>query len=157
MTRRTVAMKPAVLDSKDFWAGLMLLATGVAAVVIARSYPFGSTLRMGPGYFPTILGAIISLFGLYFIIKGLRGGELLEGNWSLRALIVLPFSLILFGLLMDRAGFIPALAVLAFGSAAAGREFKLKEVALLTVALTILCVVIFIWGLALPYRLVAGF
>lgn len=150
-------MRPAVLNKKDFWAGLMLIATGVAAAVIARNYPFGTALRMGPGYFPTILGAIIALFGLYFVIKGLRSSETIEGNWSLRALIVLPLSLVLFGLLMDRAGFIPALAVLAFGSAAAGRKFKFKEVALLTVVLTILCVAVFIWGLGLPYRLVVGF
>jgi hypothetical protein len=148
---------PGVLKTKDFWAGVMLIATGVAAVVIARDYPFGSTLRMGPGYFPTILGSIITLFGLYFVIKGLRSSEMIEANWSLRALIVLPLSLVLFGLLMDRAGFLPALAVLVFGSAAAGPEFKFKEVTLLTIILTALCVVIFIWGLALPYPLVAGF
>jgi hypothetical protein len=148
---------PGVLKTKDFWAGVMLIATGVAAVVIARDYPFGSTLRMGPGYFPTILGSIITLFGLYFVVKGLRSSEMIEANWSLRALIVLPLSLVLFGLLMDRAGFLPALAVLVFGSAAAGPEFKFKEVTLLTIILTALCVVIFIWGLALPYPLVAGF
>jgi hypothetical protein len=148
---------PDILKTKDLWAGVMLIATGVAAVVIARDYPFGSTLRMGPGYFPTILGSIITLFGLYFVIKGLRSSEMIEANWSLRALIVLPLSLVLFGLLMDRAGFLPALAVLVFGSAAAGPEFKFKEVTLLTIILTALCVVIFIWGLALPYPLVAGF
>lgn len=148
---------PGILTTKDFWAGLMLIGTGLAAIVIARDYPLGSALRMGPGYFPIILGAIISLLGLYFLIKALRSGEPITGNWSLRALVLLPLSLILFGVLMDRAGFIPALAVLVFVSAAAGREFKLKEVALLTVALTVLCVAIFIWGLALPYRLVAGF
>jgi hypothetical protein len=150
-------MAPTILKRKDFWAGLMFLTTGVAAIVIGRDYPVGVALRMGPGYFPIILGAIIGLFGLYFLITALRSTETMDPNWSPRALIVLPLSLILFGLLMDRAGFIPALVALAFGSAAAGRDFRVKEVALLTIVLTILSVVIFIWGLALPYRLVAGF
>ena len=150
-------MNRAFLNTKDFWAGLMLIAAGVAAVVIARDYPFGSTLRMGPGYFPAILGAIIALFGVYFVTKGLRGGQVMEPNWSLRALIMLPLSLVLCGVLIERAGLVPALIILIFGSAAAGREFKPKEVALLTVALTILCLAIFIWGLGLPYPLVVGF
>jgi putative tricarboxylic transport membrane protein len=143
--------------SQDFWAGVMLIATGLAAVLIARDYAFGSALRMGPGYFPRILGGLLVLAGLYLVVKGLRGGEKIAGNWSLRALIVVPLSLVLFGVLMEYAGFVPALAVLIFGSAAAGTEFKFGEVALLTVVLTALCIVVFIWGIGLPYPLIAGF
>jgi len=135
----------------------MLIATGLAVVMIARAYPFGTSLRMGPGYFPTVLGGILVLFGLYLLVQGLRSGEAIDGNWSLRALIVVPLSLVLFGVLMDRAGFIPALAVLIFGSAAASTEFRLVEVVLLTVALTIFSVALFVWGLGLPYPLLAGF
>ena len=58
---------------------------------------------------------------------------------------------------MDRAGFIPALAVLAFGSAAAGSEFKWREVLLLTAFMTVLSVAVFILSLSLPYPLVKGF
>jgi Tripartite tricarboxylate transporter TctB family len=144
-------------NNKDFWAGVMLIATGVAAILIARTYPFGSAVRMGPGYFPSLLGGVLALFGIALLVRGLRSGEKLEGGWSLRAMILLPLSFILFGLLMDRAGFVPALAVLIFGSALAGKEFKLGEVALLTVVLTALCVGIFIWGLELPYPLFLGF
>ena len=64
--------------------------------------------------------------------------------------------LVLFGLLMEHAGFIPALIVLIFGSAAAGTEFKPLEVLLLAVGLTAFCVVLFIWGLGLPYPLLVG-
>ena len=146
-----------VLTAKDFWGGLMLIATGIAVVLIARAYPFGTSLRMGPGYFPSVLGVILVLFGLYLLVQALRSGEAIDGNWSLRALIVVPLSLVLFGLLMDRAGFIPALAVLIFGSAAASTEFRLVEVALLTVALTAFSVVLFVWALGLPYPLLAEF
>jgi hypothetical protein len=148
---------PGFLNSKDLWAGLMLIAIGVAAVFIARGYPFGTALRMGPGYFPSVLGGVLALFGLYVVAKALRHREAIEGGWSLRAMVVLPLSLVLFGILMDRAGFIPALAVLIFGAAAASTEFKLVEVAALTVVLIVFCVAVFIWGLGLPYPLLAGF
>ena len=150
-------MKADIFNSKDFWAGAMLIATGVAAVAIAGGYPIGTAVRMGPGYFPIVLGVILTLFGLGLLMRGLRGGEPISGGWSARALIVLPLAFVLFGFLMDRAGFIPALVVLIFGSALASDQFDFKEVVLLTIALTALSAGIFIWGLGLPYPLIAGF
>jgi hypothetical protein len=150
-------MKIALRNNKDFWAGIMLIATGAVSIFIARDYPFGSTIRMGPGYFPSMLGGILILFGLYVMAIGLRIGEKITVHCSLRALIILPLSLVAFGILMTHAGFIPALAVLVFGSASAGREFKLVEVLLLTVILTGLSVAVFICGLGLPYPLLKGF
>jgi ABC-type spermidine/putrescine transport system permease subunit II len=150
-------MKLAFLDRKDFWSGAMLIAIGMAAVLVARNYPFGTALRMGPGYFPTVLGSILTLFGLYLVVKALRSTEAIEPGWSLRALIVIPLSLVLFGILMEHAGFVPALMVLIYGSAMATSEFKMIEAALLTVGLTAACVAVFIWGLGLPYPLIAEF
>ena len=151
------AMKLDVLDNKDFWSGLMLIVIGGGAVLIARNYPFGSTLRMGPGYFPIMLGSILVLFGLFFVARAVRNTEKIEPGWSPRALIIIPLALVLFGVLMTHAGFVPALLVLIFGSAAASTEFKLGEVLLLSVGLTAFCVLVFIWGLGLPYPLLADF
>ena len=145
------------LSNKDFWAGLILIAIGTAAVLIARSYPFGTALRMGPGYFPVVLGAVLIVFGLAILAGSLRSGERIAGSWSLRALIILPLSLILFGVLMQYAGFVPAMLVLIFGSATASNEFKLIEVLLFALGLTALSVIVFVWGLGLPYPLIVGF
>ena len=150
-------MKGGLRDNQDFWSGVMLIAVGMTAVVIARNYPFGTSLRMGPGYFPTVLGSILSLFGLWFLAKAFRSTEKIEPGWSLRALVVIPVSLVLFGILMTHGGFVPALIVLIFGSALASTEFNLIEVVLLTVGLTIGCIAVFIWGLGLPYQLFAEF
>jgi putative tricarboxylic transport membrane protein len=143
-------------DSKDFWSGLMLIAIGAVAVVIARDYPFGTALRMGAGFFPVVLGVILVLFGLYFAARGLRSSVKIEGGWSPRALIVLPLAFVLFGVLMEYAGFVPALLVLIVGSAAAGTEFRWGEVLALAVLLTAMCVALFIWALGLPYPLIVG-
>src|SRR5262245_64443096 len=109
-------MKPSIADNKDFWAGLFLIAVGVVAVVIARNYTFGTALRMGPGFFPTVLGGFLILSGLYILANGLRSGDPLGSSWPLRALIVLPLALLLFGVPIDRPGFILAMLVLIFGS-----------------------------------------
>ena len=66
-------------------------------------------------------------------------------------------AVVAFGVAMELAGFIPALFVLIFVSAASGREFKFKEVLLLTILLSVLSVAMFIWGLGLPYPLIKGF
>ena len=143
-------------DSKDFWSGIMLIAIGAGALVIGRDYPFGTALRMGAGFFPLVLGAALVLFGVFFTVRGLRSTDRIEGNWSLRALVVLPLAFVVFGLLMQHAGFVPALFALIVGSAAAGTEFRLIEVLLLAAFLTVVCVAVFIWALGLPYPLFSG-
>jgi len=150
-------MKPSIADNKDFWAGLFLIAVGVVAVVIARNYTFGTALRMGPGFFPTVLGGFMILSGLYILANGLRSGDTIEGSWSLRGLIVLPLALVLFGVLIDRAGFVPAMLVLIFGSGLAGTDFRPIELLVFSVLLTALCAIVFVWALGLPYPLIAGF
>jgi hypothetical protein len=154
-SRYDLAMRRQVLASKDVWAGLLLIVVGGLALAFARDYPLGTAMRMGPGYFPMALGALLVALGGYILAKGLRGGEAIEAGWSPRALIVLPLALVLFGALMDRAGFVPALAVLVLGSAAAGGEFRLVEIVALTIVLTGLSVAVFVWGLGLPYPLFA--
>ena len=61
-------MKIALRNNKDFLAGLMFIGIGVAAFVAALDYPFGSTLRMGPGYFPRVLAGIMIVFGIAIVI-----------------------------------------------------------------------------------------
>ena len=150
-------MKFELRKNKDFWAGIMLIGIDAAAMFISRDYRFGAALRMGPGFFPTILGGILIAFGVCIMAAGIRSGEQIHGTLSVRALIMLPLSLVLFGILMELGGFIPALVVLVFVSAASGREFKIVEVLLLTVVMTVASTALFIWGLGMPYPLIKGF
>jgi hypothetical protein len=151
------SMKQDLRNNKDFWAGLMFMLTGIFAIITARHYRLGSALNMGPGYFPIVLSGIMIIFGVIIMLKGLSQSEKISGNWSVRALILIPFSVVLFGILIDKAGFIPALIALIFISAAAGRDFKVKEVLLLTVILVFISLGVFIWGLGLPYLLFINF
>jgi len=143
-------------NNRDFFAGLLYIVVGALGMWIARDYPFGSALRMGPGYFPSVLGGMMIAFGIAVMAMGVKNNEKMKGGWSFRALIVLPLATVAFGYLMEEVGFIPAMLVLIPFAAVAGREFKWGEVALLTIGLTILCTAMFIYGLGLPYPLIKG-
>ncbi len=146
-------MKIELRNNKDFFAGLLFIVIGVLAMVIARNYPFGSTMRMGPGYFPTVLGGIMTAFGLYVLVRGLIKGEKIEGVWGIRPLILTVLGVVAFGFIMDRLGMVLALVAMFFISAFGGHEFKFKEVLILAVVMTAAAWGIFIYGLGLPYRL----
>jgi hypothetical protein len=143
-------------NNRDFFAGLVYITTGAVGMIIALDYPFGSALRMGPGYFPTVLGGMMIAFGVAVLLMGVKNNEKIKGGWSIRALIVLPIAAVVFGYVMEHVGFIPALALLIPLAAASGNEFKWKEIIPLTIGLIVISLSIFIWGLGLPYPLIKG-
>jgi hypothetical protein len=146
-------MKVELRNNKDFLAGLLMLGIGAAAFYMALDYPFGSAMRMGPGYFPRVLAAILMLFGLYVLVRGLRTGERVRGVWGWRPLALITVALVVYGWTMDRFGMVPALVAMFFISAAAGHEFRWKEVIVLTALMTVFAVGVFVYGLGLPYQL----
>jgi hypothetical protein len=150
-------VKPDLWNNRDFLAGLLFVVLGGLAVALARDYPIGSTMRMGPGYFPTALGGILLLFGVYVLLRGVRSGDEVKGEWGYRPLALITLSIVLFGFLLDRVGMVPAIVATLFVGAAAGREFRLKEVLLLAVVMTAFSVAVFSYGLKLPYPLLGGY
>lgn len=146
-------MKVKLTDNKDFLAGLMMIVVGAVAFYMALDYPFGSALRMGPGYFPRVLAGIFIAFGLYVGLRGLRSGEKVGGIWGWKSLAYITVSLVIFGWLMERVGLIPSLVVMFFLAALAGHEFKWKEVIILSTVMILFAYGVFIYGLGLPYRL----
>jgi putative tricarboxylic transport membrane protein len=151
-------MTPAneLMNNKRFLSGLMFLGIGGVAIFMAQDYPMGSALRMGPGYFPIVLGGLMGLFGIYELILGVMKSDPVKGNWSIRALLILPLAAVIFGIMMEKLGFVPALIALIFVSAAASKEFKFLEVLISAVIITIASVGVFIYGLGLPYPLFSG-
>ena len=135
---------------KDFWSGLMFLAFAAVTLVAANGYSMGRGGRMGPGHFPTVLGAVLAVLGLILLIRSFAiDGEAME-RIQLRPLIVLTICVILFGLMIQPLGLVIALTVTTFVAALAGRDIRLKEAALLSVGLTLLAVLIFVLALRLP-------
>ncbi|GAU85342.1 tricarboxylate transport protein TctB [Bosea sp. BIWAKO-01] len=150
-----ILMKSDVMRNKDVLSGLLFMGLGSIALYISLDYRFGSTQRMGPGYFPKILSGLLIAFGVAILVKGLRQGGNLAGPWSWAPLFLLTLAMVLFGFTIERLGFVPALALMFLVSAYAGNEFRLREVFVLTAVMSTFAVIVFIWGLKLPYPLFA--
>lgn len=142
-----------IKSQEDFWAGVMFIGFGALAIFIAQDYPFGTTSRMGPGYFPTWLGIIMTGLGVAIALGGLKKEGPALGKWAFKPMILLSLGFVIFGWSIDHLGFVIATAAMIILGAASGTEFKLKEVLVMTVVLIIGSWALFIYGLELPYPL----
>jgi len=149
-------MKNDLVGNRDFLAGLVFVLIGVLAVAVARDYPMGTAMRMGSGYFPTVLGAILVLLGAWVMARGLRSGEPVKGAWGWKPLAFIALAFVLFGLLMPRLGLVPALAAAILASALGGREFRTKEALVLAAVMSAFTTVVLLVVLKMPYPLIAG-
>jgi len=135
---------------KDFWSGLMFLAFAAVTLVAANGYSMGRGGRMGPAYFPTLLGCVLAALGLILLMRSFAiHGEAI-GRIQLRPLVVLTACVILFGLTIQPLGLVIALTLTTFAAAFSGRETRVREAALLSCGLTVIAVTIFIFALRLP-------
>ena len=126
------------------------LLLGLATVVIARDYPMGTATKMGPAYFPTVLGALLALIGLLAVLRSMvRNGTPIE-KFHVKELILILLSVCLFGLLVRDAGLIPATVALILASAAASAKFKWVSSLLLAAGLAAFSVLVFVKLLGLP-------
>jgi hypothetical protein len=139
--------------NKDVVAGLMFMAWGVAGLWLARTYPVGTAMRMGPGYFPNVLGWLLLVFGLGIAVRGaLTEGEKLTA-WYWRPLAMVLLSFIVFAVLIDRAGLASAAAAAAIVGAYGGPEFRWREVLPLAAGLTAGAIALFSYALGLPMQI----
>jgi hypothetical protein len=146
-----------IKNPKDFWTGLLYVVFGAITLWIARDYPIGSAGRMGPGYFPTALSALLIALGAYIFIKGLTREGAPLGRFAWRGAFLVIAATVAFGYLLERAGVIVALLVLIVGSAMASVKFRLEWTAsLLALGLVVFCYVVFVKGLGVSMPLLGS-
>ena len=152
-----------IKSKKDFNAGLMFIgigalfsigAIGVPALGIP-GYPMGSALRMGPAYFPSILGALVMILGAVVFFDSFFIEEDPPRPTDYRGLLWILGAVVVFGLLVGplNGGLIFACLALMMITAFGGYEFKWVESILNAIFLTVASVGIFHYGLGLPFRL----
>jgi hypothetical protein len=137
----------------------MFAVCGVAFAGFAQEYDMGTGQRMGPAFFPTMLGILLALIGVIIGIKALAG-ETNQGKvekFHFDALGWVLGAVVLFGLLLRPAGLIVALLVLVGVSAFGSHDFKWKEAVLLAIGLVLLVLAVFIWGLKLTIPVLPAF
>jgi len=148
-----------VRHQKDFVAGLMFIAIGIAAIVITSNYPLGTAARMGPGFFPFFLGLILAALGLAILLTALRpknaGPGVDKFHWGPIFWVLLP--IIVFGVLLKILGMIILGLMVVVVSSIASEEFKLRPTVWLAIGLVIFCSAVFVGGLHLPIPLCPSF
>lgn len=141
-----------IKSPKDFWAGVMFVAFGAGMAAIAvKNYQMGTAVRMGPAYFPTVLGGLLALLGAVLLARSLvlKGDKV--AKFHFRPLLLILAACVAFGYFLKPLGLVGALVILVFVSAFGGHEFRWKEVALLAAALFVFSVLVFVKGLTLPF------
>lgn len=131
-----------IKSQKDFFAGLMFSGVGVAFAVGATTYTVGTGARMGPGYFPLLLGILLAVLGAVIMMKSLVvetvDGERI-GKWAWRPLFFVIAANLIFGVLLGglpsiglpAMGMILAIYALTIVASLADGHFKLKETLIL--------------------------
>ena len=151
-----------IKSQKDFYSGLLYTVVGAAFAYGATSYNIGTGARMGPGYFPLLLGSILAIIGGIIIFKSLvvetpTGDRV--GSWAWKPLSFIIAGNLLFGVLL---GGLPSIKLPAMGLivaiygttlvvSMAGDKFKLKEVLVLATVLSVLSYLAFIVLLKLQF------
>ena len=143
-----------IKSGKDFWTGLIYIFFGASAIIIGRDYSMGTAVKMGPSYFPTILGGILVFIGIISLLRSfIKSGTPIEGI-SIRGMTLVAISTVLFGILVRKTGLIIALPLLVLVSAFGGKGMRWVSTLLLALGLTLFCILVFIKGLGIPLPII---
>lgn len=139
-----------IRNPKDFYAGLVFILVGIAFIYVGRDYGFGTARRMGPGYFPIVLSGLLICIGLVIGLRGVAVAEEPPKGFTLKGLLLVTVSVLLFGVLIRTMGIMVATAVIVCVSAVASQRFNWKPTIVLAIGLAVFCVVVFVYALGLP-------
>lgn len=143
-----------IRNPKDFWSGAIFITIGLAAIFIGRDYAMGSAGRMGPAYFPTILGGLLALIGAIAVVRSLVSpGEAIEA-FTMKGIVLVITGTILFGVLVRGAGLAISIIVLVMLSGLASIKFKVAPFLAVAIGMAVFCVLVFVVGLGLPMPMV---
>ncbi len=140
-----------IRNPRDFWAGVIFLVIGVGAAVVGSDYPMGTGGRMGAGYFPMVLSVLLSILGFAIMASGFATDGPPVDKFALRPLFFVLLGVVIFGILAKVLGLAISIVALVMVTAYGGHEFRWKEALMAGIVLAIFCVVVFIYGLKLPF------
>lgn len=145
-----------IRNPKDFWSGVLFIALGTATIVLGAKYTLGSAARMGPGYFPRILGILLIVLGGILAVRATRtvGPPMPSFRW--RPTIIVLGSVVLFGAIVRIAGVALSTVILIVTASAASHEFRPRESLIAGIVLAALAVGVFVVGLQLQLPIWPG-
>ena len=148
-----------IRNHHDLWSGVMFGGFGILFMILSQQYQLGSSAKMGPGYFPTMLGGLCTFLGLMIGLGAFRGthreDRVAKIGW--RENLVILGGVALFAALLPTLGIIVALVALILVSSAASHEFRLRDALIAAVVLLIMSYLVFVKGLELQFPLLPKF
>lgn len=147
----------ALFRQKDFVAGLLFAVIGIGVAVGGSEYGIGSARRMGPGYFPVMIGGTLVLIGSALVVKAFLA-RISDPVPRLhpRPLLALVASVFAFGLLINRVGLIAACFATVMISGLASSSTRWLEMTLIAMVMSLFAALVFVQFLGLPMRLWIG-
>lgn len=143
-------------NAKDFWSGVLFAAVGLFFIVTVQELRLGTAARMGPAYFPTILGGLLTLLGLLLVLRGFLSRASLTTadahrvepfHWRILTLIL--GSVLVFSFLLNTCGVLLAVGAMIFVSACAEKKVHWKETLAVVVVLDAIVWVTFVYGIGM--------
>ncbi len=141
-----------IRSRQDFWAGVAFIFFGLLTLTISHSYPMGTASRMGPGFFPFILGSLLASLGFGVAARSLFAKEAKMDPFFPRPLILILGAVLAFAMFIEPFGLVLAIVGLVVISSLAEAEFRLWKVILLSLLLASMGVVVFVYALGLAFR-----
>ena len=141
-------------NAKDFWTGLIYIFFGSSAILIARDYSMGTAIKMGPAYFPTILGGLLVTIGVISVIRSFVIPGPAIGALAIKGLVLVTISVVVFGFVVRGLGVAIAVALLIIVSAYGSTPFRWRPTLVMAAGLTIFCVLVFLKGLGIPLPII---
>lgn len=145
-----MVMNAEALRSPYFYGGALTVAFGAFVLWESASYGLGSVLRMGPGFFPTLLGGVLLVLGLLLFVRSFRGTVDVISRPEFGALICIGGGLALFAAILPRFGLAPAIFLLVLVASCASPFSRPLQSVVLAALLTAFSWFVFIWLLSMP-------
>lgn len=134
-------------DFRDLLGGLLMMAIGIFAAVYAQRYDMGQLHRMGPGYFPVMLGSLLAILGFFIALPALfRQGTKIQIQW--KSLLWVLASLLLFAGLLEKLGLILATIISVIASTMAS-DLPWRSKIVLALSVSLITYLIFSYGLGM--------
>lgn len=146
-------MKTISVDPVNGWCGVLFMLVGLFFAIQSANLEIGTAFRMGPGYFPLVLSAILIALGAVIFVSALRYASEPIGAVAWRGMAFILVAPIVFGLLLRGLGFIPSIFITALVAGFASSRMRPLYAAVIAAALTLFTTLVFIRGLGLPFRL----
>jgi Tripartite tricarboxylate transporter TctB family len=142
----------AKVNKADLAAGLLFILFGAVFGLSALGLEMGTTLRMGPGYFPMVLAVTLSGLGLAIVLGAFASVVEALGPFAWRGMVLILAAPVFFGLTVRGLGFVPAVFFTTLIAAFAGPKLRLPGALALALAVTIFTMLVFSYALGLPFR-----